>query len=358
MLKDLPFVLEQIRNLSFPSTTDALLQVGEDNDEELNRKVCEAVELSGGGHISLEKYDGTEVVCEHTESYMTDVIYSDHTTDRVLKGSMVAIFNDRLTYFSEVQECMELSAGTFAGRPLLIVTPMASKEVKGGVIQNDKGGVVECVVIEVPRVTWASGWLEDLASYTGATLFDSKLFSEFDSSMFGSAKEITLQTDKMVIDPYEDHIDRTADRADFLLSEARSIPHPHTQDLWRKRASALVGSLVRVKVGGVTDSEARVRRNNAEKVILSMSDLYLNGYVEGAIPTLADLKCESYAMERALKSPFRVLCHNLNTYTEDPSVLSVAKHPFPTGRLCTLIEKSVSIAETLSIVEMILPPTK
>lgn len=349
-------VLSELKAQARPSDREAMLLVGDGDDQELNQKVCEAVELSEGGHISLEGYEGVGVVAEHTESLKADCLPLDLEGDRTLKGAMFAVFANRLTKFSEVQEALELM-GTFAGRPLILVAPMISNEIRGGIIQNDKGGVLECVAVEAPRVTWAKEWLDDLCAYTGATAYET-ILKEYSPTFYGSAREVVLQHETMIIDPYDDHIDSTADRAEYLLRAAESIPHPHTQDLWRKRASALTGSLVRVRVGASTDAESRVRRNNAEKVILSMSDMYANGYVQGAIPALSPIECESAVLSHALKAPWRVLCHNLKTYTHDPAVLCKADHPFPLGRLCSLLERVVSIAETLSTVEVIIPPRR
>jgi hypothetical protein len=226
---------------------------------------------------------------------------------------------------------------------------MIGKEVLSTLKVNRDNSIVEAYGIETPRVTWAKGWMDDISAFTGATVHHRSI-EKFSVEMFGSALESVLQPDKVILTPYDDHIDTTLERAEFLLKEAESTPHSHTKDLWSKRASALTGSLVRLKVGASTDLEARVKRNKTEKIVLSMSDMYVNGHVQGSIPYISRAHTRSKVLNRALKAPWRVVCRNLNRMTEDPSVLNidVLQEPFPVGRLKSIIRRSVSVATTLS----------
>jgi len=253
--------------------------------------------------------------------------------------------------FEQILETMELM-GTFEGRPLLICAPMISKKIRSAVALNRNKGTLECYLIEGPRVSWGKGWMEDLGAFTGATVYEKNLHGVFALTHYGSALEITLKHNEMIVDPYEDHIEATAERAERLLLEASSCPHTHTRDLLQKRAYALLGSLVRVKIGGVTELEAKVRRAKAEKLLLSVSDMHKNGCIEGILPVLGEIgKDRNTILGKALREPWNVACRNLKTYTEDPKVLERARHPFPTGRALDIIRKAVANALTLSMVE-------
>lgn len=348
ILKEAEEIYHDLRALSSPASDEDKLSL-ETVDQGLASALNEAVKLSNGGHISLERGESVDVRVEQTDSLITDMVSLDYDEDKSLKGPMIALFGEMIMDFDQILETMEMM-GTFEGRPLLICAPMISKKVRSAVALNRNKGVLDCHLIEAPRVSWGKGWMEDVGAFTGATIYDKNLYGKFRVEHYGSALEITLKKDQMIIDPYDDHIDATSERAESLLREASASPHTHTKDLLQKRAYALLGSLVRVKIGGVTELEAKVRRSKAEKLLLSVSDMHKNGRVEGIVPALAMISKDTL-LGKALREPWYVICKNLETYQGDPSVLERARHPFPTGRAVGLVEKAIANALTISMVE-------
>lgn len=354
ILEDSLNAISEIQARSRTATQEDKLSL-ETQDLGLASALYEAVSLSNGGHVSLEKGESTDVKVDQTDSLVTDVVTLALEQDKILKGPMIALFGDLLLSFDQVIGAME-QIGSFEGRPLLICAPMISKDIRSAVALNNHKGVLDCTLIESPRVSWGKGWMDDLASFTGATVYEKNLHGDFEISHYGSALEITLKKDQIIVDPYEDHIDATAERAEQLLKEASSCPYAHTRDLLKKRAYALLGSLVRVKIGGATELEAKIRRGKAEKLLLSVSDMHKNGCVNGLIPTLAEIsQGKDSIFYKALREPWRVICRNQETFTEDPSVLALAPHPFPTGRAVEIIRKAVANALTISNVEVEIP---
>lgn len=334
-----------------PTRAD-LLSLCSSLGEELSEIVVDAVLQAGvDTHISLEKYDGVGAEIIESESLIAEVPTPSFQSDVSLKGPLVAFLTERVYSFEQVRAPLELM-GSFPNRPLLIIAPMIGGDALGTLKINRDNQVVEAHAIEAPLVSWGRGWMEDIAAFTGGTLFEPHLHSEFSIDLFGSAKEITLQKGRVIFEPYDDHAESTSKRIDLLLREAEEIPHPHTQDTWRKRAAALGGSLVRLKVGGTTEADARVRRNKTEKVIVSLSDMIRNGCVDGSIPTLANSPITGVPqLDHALRAPLRVVARNHN-YGIPQSALSLPpiQEPFPTGRLLSLIDRSISVATTLASV--------
>lgn len=344
---------KEIQLNPLPHNRDALFSLADPRESELSEKLIEAVYMSKGGHVSLEKSESVDTVVDQTDSLRTELNTRWSDEERTLKGPMIALTSSMLPDVESARPFMELM-GSFEGRPLLLISPLVSREVVNLFELNNREKSLECSLAEAPRVTWSKGWMDDLAAFTGATVYDSALHGEFEPKYYGSALEIKMRHGEMIIDPYDDHIDSTARRAESLLNEARTSPHPYTQDLWKKRAAALMGSLVRLRVGGVTETEARIRRGYAEKILMSMSDMYRTGYVPGAIPTLARVNTSSRALNHALRAPWRVLCNNLGRATEDPSVLELSEvtQSFPAGRLKSLLDGTLSVALTLGLSEL------
>jgi len=250
--------------------------------------------------------------------------------------------------------------GGFEGRPLVVVAPMVGGDALKMINLNRNKGVLEAYAVDAPKVTWGKGWLDDLASFTGASVFDPEMESAFQTEFFGSAMGVLLNYQEMFVYPYDDHAEGTALRAETLLREASESAHPHTQDSLRSRANALTGSLVRLKVGGVTEAEGRWNRVLAEKALLSMSDAVRNGYVEGVIPYLARLETGNPILDQALKSPLQVVARNMGLNHTDPFIWDVPEmwEPFPFGRLLQILDKAVSVATMISSIGMIVHKTK
>jgi hypothetical protein len=301
---ELPNILAQIKEISQPSTDKEMLHLCRDID--FGKELVQAVSLSGlDSHISFEQM------------------------------------------------------GSFPGRPLLIIAPMIQGQALATIKRNREEGSVISYAVETPHVTWGRGWLDDIASFTGAEVYQRNLYSEFETRFYGSAKEICLKPREIIIEPYEDHAEVTAKRIDFLLKEADKSSHPHTKDLWKKRASKLAGSLVRIKVGGTTEAEAIMRRNNAEKKLISLSEMLKGGYILGSIPTLSSIKVKNNILKRSFSSPLRVVSKNQNiNISEDALEIKEMYDPFPAERLCSLIEKAISVAITIGSVGYILNKEK
>ena len=338
---------------SYDSNQEILKEIGlqSELDEESVDKISEAIYLAGSlsSHVSLEKWEGKGCEVVETDSFHSS-LKIHHDKETYLKGPMFALFNRPVFEVEHILNSMEYM-GSFEGRPLVIIAPMVGGKALQAIKMNNHKGTLEVYACDAPRVIWGKGWLDDFASFTGATVVDHK-YEKFVPEFYGSAINTVLNYSEMIVDPYDDHVDKTSDRVDELLREAETCPHPHTQDLLRKRANALNGTLVRLRVGGATEAEARWRRVLAEKALISMMDAKANGYVKGAIPTLYNIETGNEYLDRALKAPFKVVCHNLGTAENDSSVWKIKElyEPFPVGRMIELLDKSISIATTIGSV--------
>lgn len=345
-----------------PSTEQVVLEIGarSELDEEAIKEVAQAIYLAGSmsSHVTLEKWTG--VGCETSVSDALHARVKVHLDKEVnLKGAMFALFSRPVFQSKHILTALE-SMGGFEGRPLVVVAPMVGGEALKMINLNRNKGVLEAYAVDAPRVTWGKGWLDDLASFTGASVFDPELESNFQTEFFGSALEVLLNYQEMFVYPYDDHAEGTAERAEYLLREASESTHPHTQDLLRNRANALTGSLVRLKVGGVTEAEGRWNRVLAEKALLSMSDAVRNGHVKGVIPYLARLETGNQILDRALRSPLQVVARNMGLNHTDPAIWDAPKmwEPFPFGRLLQILERAVSVATMISSVGKVVHKTK
>ena len=350
--KSLPEVLDRITPLY--ASESILLEIGMEGGLDITsvRSVAEALTLSGASssHISLEKGKGVGIEVEESDSLVSSTRVH-HDSEVYLSGAMFALFAHPVFKIEQILTALE-SMGSFEGRPLVVVAPVIGSKALSAINLNRSKGVLEVYACEAPRVTWGRGWLDDLAAFTGATVFDEKVYPEYLTEFFGSALDVVLNRHEMVVTPYDDHAESASLRADALLREAQTIPFAHTQDLWKQRANALTGTLVKIKVGGVTEAEARWKRSLVEKSLISMSDASVNGCVKGVIPMLHQLPVENPLLKKALSFPYAVVCENYNTSIADKSMMTKphAYDHFPIGRLKEILTKAVSVATTVGSV--------
>jgi len=339
------------------ATKEVLLEIGSRTTlaEDHLLSLCDALMSIGvDSHISLERGSSSHTEVIQSEALKIPVVSRINTDQVSLKGAMFACFDYPLTTYDQIQDALEQMGG-FEGRPLCVVAPLLSREVQSTIAINRNKQVVEVYGLEAPTITWSKGWLEDLAAFTGSTIH-TKLDKKFPIEFYGSALEVVIQDQSILIDPYEDHAEKTAERASLLLREVQLISHPHTQDLWRKRAASLMGSLVRVKIGGTTEAESKINLSLAEKALLSMSDALRNGYIKGVIPFLATMSSGVDDIDHALRCPLRIIAHNTHTSLQEAQTLNPIVHEcFPLGRLSNLIERSLSISTTLGNIGCIIP---
>lgn len=350
---------QEIYGRSQTSSKQDLIQVA--HDFEFAEALADAALASSqANHISIEKYDGIGVELLQTESFISEArpLYLDQEEIH-LKGPMFALFEYPLSDFSDIEEALSLM-GSFENRPLIVIAPLIRGEALSTIKVNRENNIVQSYAIEAPLVTWGKGWLDDVASYVGATPHNKFLHGEFQTHYFGSAREITIKDKEIILDPYDDHVEVTSARISQLLAEAENTPFPHTQDQLKRRASNLSGSLIRLRIGGSTETEARIRRNKAEKNLLSLSDMVQYGHVLGEAKTLSDISTLfPYPLNKALCAPLKVISlnkqqPNLSLLLEDPAL----KHPFPTHRLVNLVTRAISLAHTLGSVGLVLRSQK
>lgn len=209
-----------------------------------------------------------------------------------LKGPMIAMVSRPIHKVEEITPILE---NLIEGRPIVIIAPYYSQQVLDMINLNRNKGVIEAYAIETPKVTWSYEWLKDLESFVGGEV-QVEHHSEFKIEWYGSAYEVKIKLDEVIFEQYEDKVELTAKRIDRLNYEADHL----TSDLYfmreqlKQRVSALSGSLIRVKVGGVTEVEARNRRTVIEKEIQTLVSAVKGGVIkEGFV--LALYKLSSFA---------------------------------------------------------------
>lgn len=300
-------------------------------------------------HISVEVGERVDLEVIHSEGFIAKCPTPRWEKEVSLKGPMVAMISRPIHKVEEITPILE---NLIEGRPIVIIAPYYSQQVLDMITLNRNKGVIEAYAIETPKVTWSYEWLKDLESFVGGEV-QVEHHSEFKIEWYGSAYEVKIKLDEVIFEQYEDKVELTSKRIDRLNYEADHL----TSDLYfmreqlKQRVSALSGSLIRVKVGGVTEVEARNRRTVIEKEIQTLVSAVKGGVIrEGFV--LALYKLGSFARDpivnKAFQAPLSYVMTNVRVENMRDLDFKKLCIPFPVIRFRELMSKVESIANVWS----------
>lgn len=315
-------------------------------DELVSTTVVDAILRVGEtGTVLLQPGDGVGIETDYREGIVLDTGWATHSMAkgnggcRVFDGPMVAVVNEPLLTFNDVQTLME-EASQWPGRGLVIFCPKLTGDALTTLVLNDSKDVLPCIAITYlnPSTHGTLDWLEDIAAVTNAHTVDRCAGDDvrtFKSEWLGSARKITVEKHKTEILSYPDADVRIGERVTELLQRADSTTSDYDRDRYRERAGAMDGGLCVLKVGGYTNTEAVERRSRVEDTLHAVRETLKGGVVPGGGRTLhyvsiQDELCNSISgsvLSRALEEPLRVLCARsgvpfgtLGDLSEDPWV--------------------------------------
>lgn len=331
---------------TYPNKDDLKVMTKEVLNDELPEIVYDFLLGDSNAHISIEIGENTSFEVLHSEAFITKTTYSGYTEDKNVKGAMLAFFTYPLLTIDDVKDCLE---NQIEGRPVIIIAPIILGEALKTINLNRNKGIIECYAVECPKIFDQGAWLEDLASFTGGKIVTR--LKKFDyQEDFGSALEICFKEKEMLVEQYEDHLENTVKRIEQLQYELSQEKIFYKAEQLQQRISNLQGSLLRLKVGGITQLEAKHRRSICEKLIISLVQSVRSGILpDGLILSLARIETENEILNKALRSSLEIVKKNSNMKVDE----SKLKIPFPKSRAIEIINNAVSIATLLTSVERV-----
>lgn len=272
---------------------------------ELPELLYEALLTNGTDiHISVEVGEGVDIEVIHSEGFIGNCPTPGWEKEISLKGPMVAMISRPINKIEEITPILE---NLIEGRPLVIIAPYYSKQVFDMITLNRNKGVIEAYAIETPKVTWSHEWLKDLESFVGGEV-QIEHQEQFNIEWYGSAYEIKIKLNEVIFEQYEDKVELTSKRIDKLNYESDQLPSDlyFLKEQLKKRISTLSGSLIRVKVGGTTEVEARNKRTIIEKMVQTLVCAIRGGII---------------------KEGFVLCCHNISSKYTDPILVKALQTP-------------------------------
>lgn len=371
-------VISNLREISVDITSEDMLNsiavISANNDKELGALIAEVVSAVGSdGLISVEESAGGETSVSYTDGLSFDRGYVSPAfstnLDRLTveyENPFILFYDGRISKTADLMPVMEDVAPT--GRPLLIIAQTVENEALQTMILNNSKGSIKCCPVRAPGFgDIRRDMLGDLAAVCGGRVFDNDTEGQLRSvslADLGQARRVTVFRDSTsIIDGLgtSDSVDKRVESIKVRMNN--SSMESYELAALRERLSALVGSVALIRVGGVSDTEVREKKDRVEDAINAVKAAIEEGVVPGGgsallrcVSALDNLRSDENLMteevvginvvSKAIKAPFSQILTNAgeNYHLHMESIISSENNKMGYNALSGRIEEDMVAA--------------
>jgi chaperonin GroEL len=351
-------------------TMAQIATVAANGDAEIGTIVARAVEKAGdSGLLTVRVGNGVQTSITHATGYgfeskvVSDrLVVASRNGVRELEDVFVLVVDGEIATFEAITPLLESILSE--NQPLVIVAESIGALALAGLIENKRSAIIDCVAV---RSTLSgdrrTDVLKDLALFTGGQLVGGgagPILRNAGREVLGTAaRAVFAQTSTLFVSGGGDSAAIEAESRSLALAADRAKPG-YDQDHLRKRRARLVGTSVTIEIGGVTELEAKERRDRTDNSTRTVKAALAGGYVAGgglvflaAVPA-ARASCNGgvaydagiAAVCRALETPaLRILA---NAGLEGRALVARLAGSYPRGiELCSGVETDLLAAGIL-----------
>jgi chaperonin GroEL len=323
-----------------PEQLCSVATISANGDDKIAASVVEAVMAAGDdGQVLIEEAQGDVMRVETLDGYVVTSglreigqlgpsFINDKTQQQAkLDNGVVFLYDGTINDLSPLAKFQDIYENSgVMGQPILIFAHGFSDIVIDRLVKTFNGGT--CIV---PIKTPMSGlpnsrsmFLQDMAAYTGATVFSPININDIDETGLGSFESAKVNMyESFIISEYE------SEAVEARINELKSISEAALSEFdrmhLRAAISKLTGGISTIFVGGATELEVREKRYRVEDAVEAVRSAIAEGVVPGGCMVhlvLANMiekdkkfKESWTIMTNALREPFKALITNAG---EDP----------------------------------------
>lgn len=390
-----PYIKEASEEVSTEDKLVNIATISANGDKKVAKVVVEAVMAAGDdGHVLIEEAQGDEMRVETIDGYIITsglkeigqlgpMFMNDKGNQQCnMDDGHVFLYNGAINdakvlgFLEQALQEDEYGNLTYDGSPIIVMAHDFSDTALDSLAKNANKGISICP-IKTPRSGLPNSktiFLEDIAAYTGATLYDPSNIGEIEREGLGSFVSAKSNLYETFIISQVDH-----DRVDLRIKELKAIENSCFSDMDKMHVRAniakLAGGISTIHVGGVSDLKVRERKARVEDAVEAVRSAIAEGIIPGGCKIQLELanlikkhkskKPSWIIMERALMVPFELL---LNNCGEDPEeilpklksnqVFDANMHEFVDPFKVGIIEPSkvarVAIGNALSVASLLI----
>jgi chaperonin GroEL len=336
--KAVAVVVDELKKQSKKVTSNAeIAQIGTisaNGDEEIGRLIAEAMKKVGNeGVITVEEAKSLETELEIVEGMQFDRGYvspyfvtnaEKMTVD--LENPYILIHEKKLSSLQTMLPLLE--AVVQAGKPLLVVAEEVEGEALATLVVNKLRGGLKVAAVKAPGFgDRRKAMLEDIAILTGGEVISEDVGIKLENvtlNMLGRAKKVTIDKDNTII------VDGAGKKADIearikqIKAQIEETTSDYDREKLQERLAKLAGGVAVIKVGGVTETEVKERKDRVDDAVHATRAAVEEGIVAGggvallrAKKALGALKSDNTDIMagikivlRAIEEPIRQIAEN------------------------------------------------
>lgn len=331
-------VVAELKARSKPvANNQEIAQVGivsANGDEVVGRKIAEAMEKVGKeGVITIEEATGVAFELDVVEGMQFDRGYlSPYFVTNQERGLVefqdpyILIHEKKLGALQPLLPILE--AVVQAGRPLLIIAEDLEGESLATLVVNKLRGSLNVAAVKAPGFgDRRKAMLEDIAVLTGGDVITEDLGIKLETvtlDMLGQAKRVTIDKDTTTIVDGAGDAGAIKGRVDALRSQVESTVSDYDREKLQERLAKLAGGVAVIKVGGVSETEVKERKDRVDDALHATRAaveegivpgggtalLYAAKALDGLNPVNDDQRRGIDIIRKALQAPLRQIAEN------------------------------------------------
>ena len=225
-----------------------------------------------------------------------------------MEAPRVLVTDRKVTNMNELVGVLEKLVET--KEPLLIIADDVTGEALSSLVLNKMRGVLDVCAIKSPGFgDRRRGYLEDIATLTGATFVTEQLGLTLDQvtmDMLGTAARISVTKERTTMIATGDHNDEVAERIKVIRAEAAETEIEFDKEKAEERIAKLGGAIGRIQVGAATETELKDKLRY-EDALNSVKSAMADGIVPGGGSTLVWLLRKEADVKAVMETEDEVL---------------------------------------------------
>ncbi len=335
--KAVALVVAELKKIS-KSTKDKkeIAQVGTisaNNDKTIGDIIAEAMEKVGKeGVITVEEARVMETTLKVVEGmqfdrgYLSPYFVTDAERMTVeLEEPYILLHEKRIKNMQDLLPILEAVAKD--GRPLLIIAEDVEGEALATLVVNKLRGTLKCAAVKAPGFgDKRKATLEDIAVLTGGRVINEELGFKLENLTLkdlGQAGRITIDKENTTIIDGECNAQELAGRVKQIKAQIEETTGDYDKKMLQERLAKLTGGVAVIKVGAVTESEMKEKKDRIEDALHATRAAVEEGIVPGGgVAYIQTIKVIENALfegeeqlganiiKRALEEPMRQIANN------------------------------------------------
>lgn len=318
-------------------SSDEIAQVATisaNGDSELGKQIADAVDKIGkDGAITVEDAKGTETKVEVVEGFQFDQGYLSpyfvSDADKMkFEHPAVRVFvsEKRITNLRALLPILEPIVQT--GESLLIIADEIDSEALATLVLNRvKGGMKVCAVKAPGFGTRRKEIMGDIATLTGATLISDDLGMSFENitpDVLGRAKKVCVDKSHTLIVGGDGDQESIQLRIGEIRKALETSESEYDKEKLQERLGRMTGGVAVIRVGGMTEPEAKEKKDRVDDAVAATRAAIAEGIVPGGgvallrasekldatVGTNADIATGIDIVRRALLAPISQIAQN------------------------------------------------